>query len=155
MEKSLEIEALDYSASAIAIAKKNQKKYIYCLNNQSSKVHFFCCKVEDYLSQNKKKFSIIFSNPPYISIKEKKEVSLEALHFEDKTALFAPKNGLYFYEIFSKKAKNNLIKGGFLVLEHGWRQKEEIIKIFHNQNWKFILAKKDLGKNDRILIFQA
>ena len=156
LTKPLRITALDLATSAIFVSKQNKKKYLSQLKQQGSKVKFLQKDANQYLTHNsKKKFDMLFSNPPYIAEQEKNEVSWEALKFEDKNALFATKNGLFFYYLFANLATKVLIPQGFVVLEHGYKQKDKIIKIFTDTGWRLYLAKKDFSQKDRVLVFQA
>jgi len=62
-------------------------------------------------------FTVIASNPPYISPEEKGDLSPEVRDFEPSEALFAENDGLKAYEDISMGLKDRLLKGGCIFLE--------------------------------------
>ena len=159
LEQTLKICGVDISQRAVKLSKKNQKKYQKKLVEKNSNVVFTKKNIIkeqlNFFLNQKKKFDAIISNPPYIAENEKNKVTSFAIEFEDPLALFAPQNGLLFYQIFAHRAANLLKKNGWIALEHGYWQKQKIIDIFTNKGWKLIYAQQDLAGKDRILIFQT
>lgn len=155
LEKRLNITAIDIHPLAIEVSKINQQKYQKKLQEKGTKLEFIQKDVQSFFCSFFKKFDIILSNPPYIAYKEKNQVSTESLHFEDHKALFAPCDGLFFYELFATSAREILQTKGLIILEHGYQQKQKIIDIFSKKNWQYIFAAKDLSTKDRVLVFQA
>ena len=102
-------------------------------------------KIEDL------KFDIIVSNPPYIETKTIKDLSDEVKN-EPIIALDGGEDGLKFYRILSKEAKKYLKDGGFLAVEIGYNQKEDVMKLFEEEDYEQIYSKKDFGGNDRIVV---
>lgn len=141
---SFQIEAVDNSHKAIKIAKTNALEL--SLNN----VVFF---YSDWFSHIDKKFNIIVSNPPYISLKEMK-IFKKNLAFEPVNALLSKNNGLKDIELIIKKSKNYLFCKGWLFIEHGWKQKLQVQHLFKKYNFFSIQSYKDYGGNDRVTIGQ-
>ncbi|UPT14547.1 peptide chain release factor N(5)-glutamine methyltransferase [Buchnera aphidicola] len=141
---SFQIEAVDNSHKAIKIAKTNALEL--SLNN----VVFF---YSDWFSHIDKKFNIIVSNPPYISLKEMK-IFKKNLAFEPVNALLSKNNGLKDIELIIKKSKNYLFCKGWLFIEHGWKQKLQVQYLFKKYNFFSIQSYKDYGGNDRVTIGQ-
>lgn len=112
-----EVDACDISKEALEAARINAME-----NNID--INFF---EFDILKDNlKKKYDCIISNPPYV---RKNEVVSEETKFEPQIALYAENSGLIFYEAIMKQAKLNLNKHGYIILEIGATQAEEIKKI--------------------------
>lgn len=132
--------ATDVSDKALEIAKKNDKKH---------KVIFKQSDMFENL-QNKK-FDIIVSNPPYIKTDIIKTLDKEAQH-EPTLALDGGQDGLEYYRIIINNAYKYLNNNGYLCLEIGDDQKEEVIKLLQKKKYKNIYSKKDLAGNDRIII---
>ena len=136
------VYASDISKEALKIAKQNNK-------NLKTEVKF----IESNLFENiKQKFNIIVSNPPYIKTKViellDKEVQKEPI-----IALDGGKDGLKFYREIINNAHKFLKPNGYLCLEIGYDQKQEVIDIIKQTNeYKDIYSKKDLAGNDRIVI---
>ena len=151
----IKIDALDISQKAITISKLNAEKHKETLTAIDSKIEFQKANIftSDIISENKK-YDLIFSNPPYISESEMNDLMPEVANWESKKALEAGSDGLKFYTYFAKKFRNLLKPNGWLVCEHGWQQKNQIVAIFKKYNWHFYASYQDLGQRDRVLIFQ-
>ena len=75
------------------------------------------------------RFDVICSNPPYIAQEERPLLSEEVL-CEPEMALFAPENGLQMYRRLADEAPGCLQPGGALLVEIGWKQKDDVSKLF-------------------------
>lgn len=140
------IFATDISKQAIEIAEKNAK-----LNNVN--VKFILGDLFENI-ENKNFFDIIVSNPPYIETNTIKQLSREVQN-EPILALDGGEDGLNFYKKIAKKAKIYLNKEGYLALEIGYNQKENVCKILENENFSIVLTVKDLSENDRVVIAKS
>lgn len=143
--ENIQITALDISKKALDIAKVNSK------NNQvQDKITF----IESNLFENLgiEKYDIIVSNPPYIKTSELQKLD-RIVTKEPKIALDGGENGLIFYEKILDKGYEYLKYGGYICLEIGYDQKEDVINIVNNKK-QYIdtYCKKDLYDNDRIII---
>lgn len=142
-----EITASDISHEAIQIAKKN------AIHNEVENQITF---IESNLWENipKEKYDIIVSNPPYI----KREViqKLEKqVRKEPIIALDGGWDGLTFYRKIIHEAKEYLKFQGYLCLEIGYDQKEEVTEIFQSQkNYGTPVCYQDYGGNNRVIISQ-
>ncbi len=68
--------------------------------------------------QDKAKWDVIVSNPPYITMSEKKEMDANVLDHEPHEALFVPDdNPLLFYQAIVSYAQTALREGGLLAFE--------------------------------------
>jgi len=123
------ITAVDYSAQALEVARKN------ALENNISNVEFI--QSDWYASLENKKFDIIISNPPYIDISDD-EVDKSVFDNEPHSALFAKNNGLLDIEKILANAYKYLQPNGWVILEHGYNQGEDIFDIFRKNNFKNI-----------------
>lgn len=134
-----EIVASDLNSKALRIANNNDR---------TKKIRFI---LSDLFENINEKFDIIVSNPPYIKTEEIKTLSKEVQN-EPLMALDGGQDGLYFYEKIIKQANSYLNQNGYLCLEIGENQKNEIIKkIQYNGKYTNIQTYKDLGGNDRVI----
>lgn len=141
--KNAEVYASDISEGALKVAKINNEK-----NN--AKVNY----IHSDLFENipKIKFDYIVSNPPYIKTDVIETLSDE-VRKEPILALDGGYDGLKFYTKIAKEAINYLKYGGYLCLEIGYDQKDDVIDILEKTgNYTKIYCKKDLCDNDRIII---
>lgn len=120
------------------------------LNSKNNSVNIKIIQ-SDIFKNIQNKFDIIVCNPPYIESDIIKTLPKEVQN-EPILALNGGKDGLDFYRIIIKEAKNHLNKGGYFALEIGFNQKEKVKKLLKDNNYQNIYSKKDLGGNDRIII---
>ena len=142
--ENCKITLSDISSNALNVAKQN------CINNEfENRIKI----VQSDLFENiKNKFDIIVSNPPYIKSDVIKTLDKEVQN-EPTLALDGGKDGLDIYRKIIEQAYKYLNKDGYLCLEIGYDQKEEVIKLLEEINqYKDIYSKKDLAGNDRIVI---
>ncbi|HVY53360.1 MAG TPA: peptide chain release factor N(5)-glutamine methyltransferase [Gammaproteobacteria bacterium] len=137
-----EIIATDQSAAALQVAKKNAAAL------KLKNVKFF---QGDWCSAlpNNLLFDVIVSNPPYIAKEEWQDLAVE-LAFEPLSALIADNNGLedIFHIIHS--AKSYLGPGGWLWLEHGFAQAENIQIFFTKSGYTQVNTYYDLAGKERV-----
>lgn len=139
-EIECEVDAIDISDEALKLAKENASK-------NDVKITFYKSNV---LRNVSKKFDVIISNPPYLS--ESDEVMEVVKNNEPHIALYAPNDGLYFYEEILKNCIYS-IKDKFLIaFEIGYNQKEAITKLanMYLENIK-VEAYQDYSGKDRYL----
>ena len=112
-------------------------------------------EVRGYLLE-KLKFDLIVSNPPYISKKMMVDLEPEVKDYEPVTALYAGDDGLDFYRRIISEASAYLAAGGYLMLEMGYGQAEEIKKLIkRNKAFEHIDIKKDFAGIDRVIKAQT
>lgn len=135
-----EIYASDISIEALEIAK---------INDIDGRINFL---KSDLFENIEKKFDLIISNPPYIKTDEINLLSKEVQN-EPHLALDGGQDGLYFYKRIITEAYKFLNENGYLCLEIGEDQKDDVINII-KQSGKYenIESYKDLGGNDRIVV---
>lgn len=135
-----EIHAADKSEAALNIAKENAK-------NLGLKIQFYH---SDWFSTLlNQKYHAIVSNPPYIE-KEDPHLLQGDLRFEPQQALVSEEMGLKDIRILIENAPNHLYESGFLLLEHGFNQKNKIASILKNAGFKEIHCYQDYQGLDRI-----
>lgn len=140
--KNAEVMASDISEKALEVAKINADK-------NGMKIDF----IKSNLFENiNKKFNVIVSNPPYIKTEVIENLSKE-VQKEPHLALDGGQDGLDFYRKIINEAYKYLENDGYLLLEIGYDQKVEVIRLIEeNSNYQEIYSKKDLAGNDRIVV---
>ncbi len=139
-----DILATDISEDALKVAQLNADNY------QTNNVFF---KQSDLFKEiNNERFDVIVSNPPYISLDEKKIMDPSVIKYEPDLALYGDNNGLEFYQDITKVADQYLNIDGSLYMEFGYHQKSEIKQIFDDNMPKYqVKFYKDINGNDRYL----
>lgn len=139
-------DAIDISKVALQISQKNARS-LGCEKG----LHLF----ESNLFQNVKgKYDVIFSNPPYISLAEEKDLAPD-LAYEPKEALYAEEEGLYFYRRILEEAKHHLKKGGLLAFEIGKGQENDICEMARQEGYGLKAKAFDLQNINRALLFSG
>jgi release factor glutamine methyltransferase len=99
------------------------------------------------------RFDMIVSNPPYIGAEEYESLPAGVKNFEPKEALRAGQTGLEFYEKLIYQAHGYLKENGWLLLEIGARQKQEVRAIFeaHKDFYERIDVREDYAGLPRVI----
>ena len=139
-------KVLDSSERNLNSSGKIEKNYpIENSNEAEYDVNFV---QSDMFHNIKDNFDVIVSNPPYIRSKLIDELD-EDVKNEPHIALDGGSDGLKFYKIIKSEINNFLNKDGYLILEIGYDQKEEVQKMFENSE-----CIKDYAGNDRVIIWK-
>lgn len=96
-------------------------------------------------------FDLIVSNPPYISAADIEKLQPEVRDFEPRIALAGGADGLDFYRQIIPSAPDHLTPGGWLLLEVGAGQSEEVTEILANNSFSAIFSTKDSAGIDRVV----
>ncbi len=135
------ISAIDFSNSALDVAKKNA-----VIHNIKS-ISFY---QSDWFSNiPDTQFNLIISNPPYIA-EHDAHLQQGDLRFEPLSALCADEHGLKDIKIIAETARNYLDANGHLLIEHGYDQSNQIQTIFKNLNYNNIQTYDDLSGQPRV-----
>ena len=139
------ITAIDVSSRALNVAKKNAK-----INKVENQITFI--KSDLFNNLSKEKYDIIVSNPPYIKRNIIKRLDKE-VQKEPYIALDGGIDGLDFYKRIINQAYEYLKYRGYLCLEIGYDQKEEVIKLIEKAEvYRNTYSKEDLNGKDRIVV---
>lgn len=131
----------DISEKALAVARDNADAL-------GMKADF----IQGDLFENVKgKFSMILSNPPYIPSAVIETLQEEVRLHDPREALDGKEDGLYFYRRIVKESREYLLAGGYLLLEIGHDQAEEVSGLMHQAGYSDIRVKKDLAGLDRVV----
>ena len=125
--KFAQVDALDVSRDALAVARENAAAL-------KVKVRFF---ESDMLSpQPPAHYDIIVSNPPYVCWSERESMERNVLDYEPGQALFVPDNDpLLFYKAIAAYATASLERGGRLYLEINQRFGNEIKRLLEGNGF--------------------
>ncbi len=96
------------------------------------------------------KFDLIISNPPYIKKNDIKDLQPEIKYWEPLEALDGGEDGLDYYRMIIKQARNYLKEHGFLMFEIGISQAEAVKKIAVDAGFVDISLMKDYAGIERI-----
>lgn len=137
----------EISPEAAAYALKNAKRI---LGSETNKDASWSLEVVDLWPQkDAEKADIIVSNPPYIAQEEMATLAEEVALHEPSLALTDGGDGLSLYRRIVKELPEHLAPGGVLMVEHGYKQKDEVTAIF-NSRLENVEGISDYGENDRV-----
>ncbi len=119
----------DISKDAIEVAKTNSQ----LLN---AEVDFRIGSL--FMPVRGETFDIIVSNPPYIQSMAINSLDKEVADYEPRLALDGGADGLDFYRDIAKSVEKYINNGGYLVLEVGIGQAEEVAKLLNKYEIDFI-----------------
>ena len=141
--KKLFMYAVDVNEVAVKLTLENAK-----IHKVENRIKVF--KGSMFEPVEGMKFNFIVSNPPYIP-ENFWEYLPKEVKMEGYTSLIGGKKGYEFYEEISKRAKDFLIKGGFVSLEIGHDQGKIVKKLFEEKGFKVNIF-KDYSGQDRVVI---
>lgn len=134
--------ALDLVPEAVALARSNA---------QNLAIDNVTVLQSDWFSALSpgQRFELIVSNPPYIDPQDP-HLSQGDVRYEPKSALVAGNQGLEDLQLLINEARRWLQPGGWLLLEHGWRQGEAVREQFNGAGYRQVETHRDYGGNERL-----
>ena len=138
------VDALDNSEEALKMAKINA-------NKNAVEVNFF---KEDILeiSSFQKSYDIIVSNPPYVTLADKENMSANVVDHEPDQALFVPESDpLIYYKQIMQLGGSNLKAKGSIYFEINEYLSNDLMKLEETQFFSNIELRKDLFGKDRMI----
>lgn len=133
------ITACDISPDALSVAKQNAKRHL-------ASVHFV---LSDWFDHIHGSFDMIISNPPYIKANDE---HLAKLAHEPIHALVSGTDGLDAIKAIITQSHRYLCTGGYLLLEHGYHQKQDVQQLLQQHGYDDIHTHQDYGKQDRVTV---
>ena len=170
--KAKSVAASDISEAALAVAVKNAKSYDAEIEfrqgdlfgawteRESGNITATDAAVvlrapEDIdkaeNGEEKRKFDIIVSNPPYIPTAEIAGLMPEVREYEPHLALDGTEDGLLFYRRIAAECKGYLNPGGRVFLEIGCEQGEAVAALFRRAGFANVQVYQDYAGLDRMV----
>jgi len=140
--------ATDISPAALRVAERNAGRH--GVRDRLKLVESNCFS-EVQVAQP---FSLIASNPPYVSDEELSRLQRE-VRFEPHGALAGGPDGLLVIRRLLVEARPFLISGGYLVFEIGFGQSGAVEQLIDRRVWKLLEIRKDLQSIPRTLVLQG
>ena len=133
-----QITATDVSSEALAIAQDNARTL------QLTNVEFLTGSW--FASLQNQVFDLIVSNPPYIA---RGDEHLQALQHEPLMALTDGADGLQAIREIVSGASTHLCPAGWLLIEHGYDQGQNVRELFAQNRFTHIETRRDLAGHER------
>lgn len=138
--------ALDISAEALAVARRNGAKY-------APDVRFIeGDALSDFSALFAEKFDVVVSNPPYIPDSDSRLMRRNVTDYEPYTALFVPDNDpLLFYRSIARTALKMLKADGKLYFEIYESLADEMQRMLHDEGYGEIVVREDFRGKPRMI----
>lgn len=138
------ITAIDISSGALKLAAKNAEALgVY------QRIEFVEADVFEW--EPSREYDLIISNPPYIPTWELQLLQQE-VQYEPMGALDGGEEGLNFYSRLAELADGFLKPAGFLAVEIGWQQAEQVKEIAEAAYFDEVVVIQDYGGRDRVIL---
>ncbi len=138
-QPALHVHASDSSAAALAVAQVNAQRL-------KLDVRFHQGDWLAALPVSETPFDCIVSNPPYIA---EHDPHLAALQSEPSQALTSGADGLHDIRLIIAQAPGHLVAGGWLLLEHGYEQAQDVRKLLSQAGFTQVQSRWDLSGIER------
>ena len=147
--KDARVTLADISKDALAVAKKNIARHkltgrVSCMQVDAMK------PAPAFLG----KFDMIISNPPYITNAEMPSLQDSVKLYEPHLALCGGEDGLDFYRSIAANFSAALKPGGFLCLEFGEDQGDDICRILEENGYTILERSRDYNDRERAVLAQ-
>ena len=142
---TLKVLAIDLSADALEVAKENAARHAV-----TDRVGFVC---SDGFTRVPPRFhgqlAAIVANPPYVPVEDEAGLAPDVRDHEPREALFAGPDPLLHYRRIAEEARRWLRPGGFVALEVGKGQADDVRGLF--TGWSQVEVRKDLAGIERVV----
>ena len=136
-----QIVASDASAEALQLARQNSQQH------QTDNITFIQSDWFENITSTD--FDIIVSNPPYIA-SDDPHLQQGDVRFEPLSALASGTEGLDDIEHLCSHAVQRLNNNGWLIVEHGYNQAQDVADCFANNGFSKIEQQQDLSGHTRM-----
>ena len=147
--KDAKVTLADLSDKALKVAKKNVE-----LNHMTGRVRCFQADATKPAPAFLGKFDMIISNPPYITGQEMQELPRSVADFEPHMALYGGEDGLDFYRAIAENYTPALKPGGYLALEFGMGQGDDVCRILAEKGYTILERTRDYNDRERAVLAQ-
>lgn len=135
------VTALDVSEEALQVARGN------AVRTRLTSVHFV--QSDWYQAVTGQRFNALLANPPYID-GDDPHLALGDVRFEPRSALVSSDSGLEDLGRLVTGAPDQLLDGGWLLLEHGFEQANAVRVMLHDAGFSQVSTRRDMSGQQRI-----
>lgn len=135
-----ELIATDVSTAALDTARAN------ALRNGLERVTFLC---SDWFAALEGHFDLVVSNPPYVASDDPHLLRGDC-RFEPSRALTPGSDALSACRSIVSQARDHLVSGGWLLLEHGFEQGADLRNLLEAAGYGGVESRCDLQGHERV-----
>ena len=147
-EPRARVVAIDKSP-ALQAARHNAESH-----RCQERIHFYEGSVLRPIQDQRSRYHLVISNPPYVSSLAKESVDLSVSRYEPDEAVFSGDSGHEVYLELFRQAGGVLHPEGKLVVELGWGEAVKVSGLAQENGWNLEDIRKDLAGTDRCAIFE-
>ena len=136
------VTAVDHSKDALAIATRNAARL------QLPRVNFVLGNWFSAMDGDAR-FDVIASNPPYIA-NDDPDLQQQVRRHEPHVALIPGPTGFEALRTIIEGAPKYLVSGGWLILEHGWKQSPYVRDLLVRSGFAHVRSHADLAGHERV-----
>jgi len=143
------VYAVDISEGALEVARENAERH-----GVGDRIIFLPGDLFEGIEHLglEGEIDLVISNPPYVSKKDIETLQPEVKEYEPLQALYGGEDGLDFYRKIIEESPFYLAHDGFLILEIGYDQSDNVVRLLEEEgSYRWIEVKKDLAGIDRII----
>ena len=134
---SATVTATDASPAALAVARNNAARLALAVD---------FVEASWWRGLDRRRFAVVLSNPPYV---RDSDPALAALRHEPQMALSSGGDGLAALREIIAGAPARLEPGGWLLLEHGYDQDEDVRTLLADAGLEAVETRRDLAGHPR------
>jgi release factor glutamine methyltransferase len=143
-----QVSAIDISADALQTAKENAGLNEVEVNFIEADI----LNLQPNHSLLTTHYSLLISNPPYVTLEDKKRMHTNVTDFEPHSALFVPEDDpLLFYKAIADFAVSNLEANGLLFFEINESLGKETVALLESKGFKDVALRQDMSGRDRMV----
>ena len=139
----IQVTALDCSEEALHVARGNAER-----NGVAERVS---CLAGDLAELPPGPFAMVVSNPPYIPTADCEQLMTEVRDHEPRLALDGGEDGLTAYRQLTSQSGEILLPGGWLLVEVGIGQAEDVVALFKAAGLAEIKSRDDYAGIPRVV----
>lgn len=136
-----QLTATDFDAEVVALAQANARR------NRITNIDIL--QSDWFTGLAGKSFSMIVSNPPYIE-SDSPFLRRGDVRFEPRSALVADRQGMADLEHIIMHAGKYLLDSGWLVLEHGFEQGQQVRNVLQGHGFVEVTSIRDYAGLERV-----
>jgi release factor glutamine methyltransferase len=146
--RKTQITSIDRSEEALEVAQSNARSHGVAANIAFVNANFFGLSELHFPQQ----FDFLVSNPPYVSIQEWQNLDPEVRQFEPRFAVSDQNDGYEFYRRIGEVAGKFVRKGGWVIVEVGHGQSQQVSELFRAAAFLEISIVNDLQEIPRVVL---
>ena len=144
-KKSWHISAVEYIDAALKVAKHNIET---AADEDFSALYLIQANWLSAFAEHS--FDLVIANPPYIECHDL-HLKQGDVRFEPSTALVSNDQGLADIKSIALQSAHCLRRGGYLIIEHGCDQSQQVREILNNDDFIGVQCHRDLSDNFRFM----